>query len=89
MNTAKTITHNTQIGVNTIVLAAKSPETENIDMLIISISNTIDIYDKINHNIEVQHCNCKYLSTDPYSKTSRLMIIYAAENQAEIGRAHV
>ena len=29
MNTAKTITHNTQIGVNTIVLAAKSPETEN------------------------------------------------------------
>lgn len=82
MNTAKTITHNTQIGVNTIVLAAKSPETENIDMLIISISNTIDIYDKINHNIEVQHCDCKYLSTDPYSKTSRLMIIYAAENQA-------
>ena len=76
MNNTKTITHGTQMnGINTIVLAAKLPKTENIDILIISISNTINADDKIKHTIDI-HCDRKYLKcVGPYSKTSDLTII--------------
>ena len=71
-------------GINTIVLAAKLPKTENIDILIISISNTINADDKIKHTIDI-HCDRKYLKcVGPYSKTSDLTIIYAADHQAAI-----